>query len=314
MHPCIKLIVALWFACLSALALAEAGHVEVAHGDVTITKLNGTQQKAKAGLDLDVGDQVASGTNAWAVLQMVDGASLTVRPGTQMRIDDYRYNADNPGNGNIALNLLKGALRSITGLIGKQNPSAYKLVTPTATIGIRGTDHETLVVDEASATPKQQPGTYDSVNAGETVLRNGQGGGEVAIQPGGVGFLHAHGGAGPVRLANRPAFFDRMRAFESRQGIDKVLGRLHAPLGHGAFGAPPDLRERLQKQREQRMSMRQDRRAERMQRRQDRIAEHPGKAEHPFAQRMRERKQAREQDDKHKDEDHPLRERWRRRE
>lgn len=40
---------------------------------------------------------------------------------------------------------VRGALRSISGWIGKINPRGYRVTTPTVTIGIRGTDHETTV-------------------------------------------------------------------------------------------------------------------------------------------------------------------------
>lgn len=242
-------LAALCAICLSITALAEVGHIEAAHGDITINRAGGNAIRAKAGVEVEQGDLLVSGANAWAVLQMVDGASLTVRPTTQLRIDEYRYADDNTPS-SIALSLLKGALRSITGLIGKQNPTSYRLNTPTATIGIRGTDHETVVVDDDSTYKGAQPGTYDTVNAGETVIHGAKG--DVAVQAGAVGFLHRNGTAGPALLKNRPRFFERITAFANRQGIDKVLGRLHQPLGNGAFTAHPDLKERLQQRRDAR--------------------------------------------------------------
>lgn len=232
-------------------ALAAVGHVEAAHGEIAITRLDGSQVKARSGADIDQGDLLVSGSNAWAVLAMVDGASLTVRPNTRFRIDEYR-NGENGGTSSIALSLLKGALRSITGLIGKQDPAAYRLSTPTATIGIRGTDHETVVVEDDTDYRGAQPGTYDTVNAGETVLRGAKG--DIAVLPGAVGFLHRNGQSAPAVLKSRPRFFERIALFANRQGIDKVLGRLHQPLGNGAFGAHPDLRERLEKAREARQA------------------------------------------------------------
>ncbi len=95
--------------------------------------------------------------------------------------------------------LLRGSLRSITGWIGKNNPQRYALYTPTATVGIRGTDHETLVVENGA-----EAGTYDKVNTGETELLTPHG--KVGVLPGKAAFA-AKTGQAPVVLASIPALF-----------------------------------------------------------------------------------------------------------
>ena len=78
--------------------------------------------------------------------------------------------------------LLKGGFRSITGLIGRGNKDHYGIRTPSATIGIRGTDHETVHL--AVALPNLPEGTYNKVNTGATVV-NGTlvGANQVAYAP-----------------------------------------------------------------------------------------------------------------------------------
>ncbi|HWY23269.1 MAG TPA: hypothetical protein VNX47_00020, partial [Nevskia sp.] len=51
--------------------------------------------------------------------------------------------------------LLKGGFRSISGLIGKLNHDEYRVSTPVATIGIRGTDYLVVICDTSCATDPQ---------------------------------------------------------------------------------------------------------------------------------------------------------------
>ena len=67
-----------------------------------------------------------------------------------------------------ALRLFSGALRAISGWIGKHQADRVLIRTATATIGIRGTDHEAMVI--APGDPTGAPGTYDKVNAGSTFI------------------------------------------------------------------------------------------------------------------------------------------------
>jgi hypothetical protein len=81
----------------------------------------------------------------------------------------------------------------ISGWISRSNPSAHKIITPTATIGIRGTDHEPYVLTKdmpsANADAPYRAGTYDKVNRGGTTLSaNDQ---DLNIDPGKVGFIRA---------------------------------------------------------------------------------------------------------------------------
>ena len=276
-------------------SLASVGRIEAAGGDVSVIARSGEIRPSTIGSWLEPGDAVSTaGAQSWAVLRMEDGASFTLRPNTRMRIDRYRYSEDHPDENGSWLSLVKGSLRAVTGLIGRQSPDSYRLTTPTATIGIRGTDHETAVIEDAEATRDMPAGTYDSVNAGETVLRSDQG--EQVIGVGKTGYLQRDGGFAPRLLAKRPGLFLRWRQFEQRRGILKVLGRLHQPVIGGGFTAHPDLRERLKREWQRRqdgeagqregagatVEGKAERKAERQARRearQERRAQHPHRQE-----------------------------------
>lgn len=169
--------------------------------------VSGTSSRlAENALPLEVGDIIHTEANAWALLHMSDGALITVRPETEFRLDAYRYDAkDAPGENKSILSLVRGSLRVITGLIGQSNRAGYAVNTPIATIGIRGTDHETTHVDAArAASGAALGGTYDKVYSGATVLRNARG--ETRLEPGQIAFADAGARAVPQRLAREPAF------------------------------------------------------------------------------------------------------------
>lgn len=104
------------------------------------------------------------------------------------------------------MSLLKGAVRSITGWIGKHDNAAYRLATPTATIGIRGTDHETTVIEKTGG---DEPGTYDTVNEGSTFLKTPQG--KTDVTPGKFAFVPKNRSVAPYLLARQPEFWARRR-------------------------------------------------------------------------------------------------------
>ena len=85
------------------------------------------------------GDVLATEVDAYARIKFVDGGEVVLRPNSQMRIEDYRYQESKPESGSVVLSMLRGGFRAITGLIGKARPENVSLRTPTATIGIRGT-------------------------------------------------------------------------------------------------------------------------------------------------------------------------------
>src|SRR5690606_25689794 len=47
--------------------------------------------------------------------------------------------------------LMRGGFRAVSGLIGKADPNEYRIATPVATIGIRGTDYIVAICDAACA-------------------------------------------------------------------------------------------------------------------------------------------------------------------
>lgn len=97
-----------------------------------------------------------------------DSSLLTLKEDTQLKIDEYKFSKDGPANENkFVANMAKGGFRTITGAISKSNPENYKVATPVATIGVRGTKyviafdaHKKLAVgiEQGSIVVKNQAG------------------------------------------------------------------------------------------------------------------------------------------------------------
>ncbi|MCO5355541.1 FecR family protein [Acidovorax kalamii] len=116
--------------------LAAAGLVQFTAGDVQLRRGDSLSRLAK-GAELDGGDVVLTGTEGRAQIRFSDGGLVALYPDSQFTVTRY---ADGAGTGedHFVVNLLRGGMRAITGLIGKRNPSSYKVITPTAVVGIRG--------------------------------------------------------------------------------------------------------------------------------------------------------------------------------
>ncbi len=139
----------------------------------------------KLGDNVYVGERLQAAANGEAVLRIEDGGYLAIRPGAQFLVEDFT--ANKTGNDHFSIRLVQGGLRLITGWIGKLNPQGYRVQTPSAIIGVRGTDHEAyFLTDQMASAWSQKSGTYDKVNSGQTYLKTANG--SVDIASGQVGF------------------------------------------------------------------------------------------------------------------------------
>ena len=133
--------------------LALWGNAAAAQAVGTVVQLTGTLSAQRADgtrilsmkSEVQRGDTLSTQRDTYAQIRFTDGSSATLRPNTTLRIDEYQFNQAAPQSDNLVMRLLKGGLRSVTGLIGKRgNQDAYKIQTSTATIGIRGSSGDTL--------------------------------------------------------------------------------------------------------------------------------------------------------------------------
>ncbi len=187
------------------LQAAEAGKIQFVSGTAQVIDANGKARAATKGDAVQEGETLTTGPESAVQLLMADKGLIAIRPNSQLKIDSYHYANSHDGSEKGTLALVKGSFRSITGMIGKTNKDAYKVTTPTATIGIRGTDHEPSFIPQANQGEEQQgePGTYDRVNSGMTYILTPLG--LIEIGPNQVGFAPFNGQ--PQLLDRMPRFF-----------------------------------------------------------------------------------------------------------
>jgi hypothetical protein len=183
-----------------AIGADAAGRIELAEGDARIVVKGAQSRPAKVGDQVNEGDTLITGKNGEIHMTMQDAGFIALRPGTQFTVISYHADADDKDTG--IFSLVSGGFRSVTGWIGKFNRRSYQVRTPTATIGIRGTDHEPRYIPEGSS--EGPPGTYDKVYAGESFIQTAQG--EASISPDQAGYVSS-GADQPHRLDQVPGFF-----------------------------------------------------------------------------------------------------------
>lgn len=105
-----------------------------------MTPAKGDAGKLAVGQRVESGATVKTAHGANAVLRFDDGQMVSVGSDSLFVITEYKFNAHQPKESSFVGSLLKGAVRSVTGIIGETNKENVKIKTPAATIGIRGTD------------------------------------------------------------------------------------------------------------------------------------------------------------------------------
>lgn len=120
---------------------ASAARAEFTLGEVKARSSSGQERLLAKGSELESGDTVLTGSGSTIQLHFADGAMVSLRANSEFRIDNYQYAGQADGSERGFFSLLRGGLRTITGLIGKQHRQTYRVNAVVATIGIRGTEY-----------------------------------------------------------------------------------------------------------------------------------------------------------------------------
>lgn len=132
-------------------------------GEVQVKNAAGAIRTASANEAVIPGESVLTGADSQVVLKFEDGHVIALKDNTDFAVRSYRYEANAPAQNSMLLSLVKGGLRSLTGLLGRANKQSFELRTPTATIGIRGSDWMAAL---------QNNSLYTGVNSGGIVVNN----------------------------------------------------------------------------------------------------------------------------------------------
>lgn len=168
-------------------------------GLVSVQKPDGNTLPGKVGAKVHAGDTLITGPGGYARMEMTDGGEMVLRPDSQLQVEGYKFVEAKPAEDSFVFRMLKGGLRTVTGLIGKRgNKDAYELKAHTATIGIRGTQFD-LRVCQANCGALTD-GAYLAVRFGAVQTANAQG--NLAVSAGQVAHVPPQGP--PVMLPRDP--------------------------------------------------------------------------------------------------------------
>jgi len=177
----------------SAAFAAGAGTVAHLSGSLSVQRPDGSVRILSRNSEVNPGDVLTTEQDSYAQVNFTDGSSITLRPNTSVRVEAYRFAKDQPQEDNSFLRLLKGGMRTVTGLIGRRgNQDAYKIGTNQATIGIRGSSGDTLECSEGcpgvtSTSGKLPQGLYHATHTGSYIVENDAG--SQTVGPGQFGYV-----------------------------------------------------------------------------------------------------------------------------
>jgi hypothetical protein len=120
---------------------ALVGTVSLVLGRATIEAGSGKLSRTvKPGSQVRVHDQIVTSTNGHVHIRFVDDALISVRPDSRLEITRYDYDPARPALSTVKFDLIEGITRAISGKAAKAARQRFRLNTPIAAIGVRGTD------------------------------------------------------------------------------------------------------------------------------------------------------------------------------
>ncbi len=148
-----------------------AGNVQSVYGTLSAHKADGSTLILTRGSAVNAGDSLVTQARSFARVKFRDGSSVTLRPGSVFKIEAFQFDQAAPEQDSLFTRLVRGGLRTITGLIGKRSRTgAYRLSMAAATIGIRGTTYSVRMC--SGDCPGLQDGTYLLPLEGALIFNN----------------------------------------------------------------------------------------------------------------------------------------------
>ncbi len=199
-------------------AFADEGKLVAAVGDIFSVR-DGKEARLQRGAAVRAGDLIRVGVDSSAQIRMNDDSIVALAPNTQFKIEEYKFSADKPAEGRAIFSLLKGALRTVTGMIGREARENYAVKAGTvATIGIRGTHYRLRLCDEdcAADSPSAANGLYGGVTEGRIGVTNDSGTDDFGADE---FFFVADAASRPLRLPGPPdLLIDRAKFLAKMKG------------------------------------------------------------------------------------------------
>jgi hypothetical protein len=196
----------------ASVGMAAVGTVEFVTGDATIQR-GVTDLPAAKGTRIESGDTLVTGEDGRLRAVMDNGERIALHPDTKFAIDEFipPESENKPETGKSFYTFIRGGFDAVVKSLGRRDTTSYRVKTPVATLGIRGTAYTMVWAPE---------GLYIKVTEGYVTLTNAAG--TLIVEAGQIAFVGL-GGVPPVLVDSMPAL---------GEGVGKPGGR---DLG-GSFG------------------------------------------------------------------------------
>ena len=140
----------------------SAGTIVSGTGATSLQTADGKTRSAKPGTEIHPGDKLLTGEKGQLNIKFTDDSVVQLHAQTEFRVDQYQFSGGKSDEDKGFFSLIKGGYRTVTGLLGKFNRASYRVTTPMATIGIRGTEYSARLDN----------GLHVQVDRGEISLAN----------------------------------------------------------------------------------------------------------------------------------------------
>ena len=120
--------------------LQPIGSVSLVLGRAFIESEGNNRERVRMGMMVRQADRVVTESNGHVHIRFIDEALVSVRPNSELEILAYVFNTEDPDKSSIKFNLLEGTARAVSGNAAKAARQRFRLNTPIAAIGVRGTD------------------------------------------------------------------------------------------------------------------------------------------------------------------------------
>jgi hypothetical protein len=132
------ILIAALAVAVPALAAENIGLVKVSKGSVQIQR-GSEKLPANVGASLQANDTIVTGADGSAGITFTDNSLVSVGPNSVFSIDKYSFDSTTH-QGEFAGNLKQGRLAAVSGKMVKQSPESMTIRTPSAIMGVRGTE------------------------------------------------------------------------------------------------------------------------------------------------------------------------------
>ncbi len=119
---------------------AAVAEVTLMVGEAVVFSVDGSSKALSRGMSIHVGDRIETAGNGHVHMRFTDKGAVSIRPDSIFEILAFQYNQQDPRSNEVRFRVDRGTARSISGAATEHDKSRFRLNTPIAAIGVRGTD------------------------------------------------------------------------------------------------------------------------------------------------------------------------------